>query len=88
VRSITAATPVTTPIPIQLSEPEFTAFLLPHLSMPKRGPKCEMGYQCVFTLNLRVLYTGMPWKCLPIPKATNGKPAIRTKEACGALLSV
>jgi hypothetical protein len=21
-----------------LSEPEFTAFILPHLSMPKRGP--------------------------------------------------
>ena len=23
---------------------EFTAFILPHLSMPKRGPKCKLGY--------------------------------------------
>jgi hypothetical protein len=34
--------PATTPIPVQLSEPEFEAFLLPHLSMPKRGPKCKL----------------------------------------------
>src|SRR5215468_9963430 len=25
---------------------------------------------------LWILYTGMQWKCLPIPKDTNGKPAI------------
>ena len=43
--SITAAKPATTPIPVQLSAPEFTAFILPHLSMPKRGPKCKLGYQ-------------------------------------------
>jgi hypothetical protein len=35
-------------IPIHLSEPEFTAFLLPHLSMPKRGLKCKLGYSRVF----------------------------------------
>jgi hypothetical protein len=32
--STTAPTPVTTPIPVQLSEPEFEAFILPYLSMP------------------------------------------------------
>src|ERR687885_1668422 len=74
--SITAAQPVTTPIPVQLSEPEFEAFLLPHLSMPKRGPKCKLGYYRVFNLILRVLYTGMQWKCLPVPKDPDGKPAI------------
>ena len=74
--SITAAQPATTPIPVQLSETEFTAFILPHLSMPKRGPKCKVGYHRVFNLILWLLYTGMPWKCLPIPKDTNGKPAI------------
>ena len=74
--SITAAQPVTTPIPVQLSEPEFTAFILPHLSVPKRGPKCKLGYYRVFNLILWVLYTGMQWKCLPIPHDTNGKPAI------------
>ena len=74
--STTTPTPATTPIPGQLSEPEFTAFLLPHLSMPKRGPKCTLGYHRVLNLILRVLYTGMQWKCLPVPQDTNGKPAI------------
>jgi len=74
--STTAPKPVTTPIPVQLSEPEFTAFILPHLSMPKRGPKCKLGYHRVFNLILWLLYTGMQWKCLPVPKDANGTPAI------------
>src|ERR1051326_5929856 len=74
--SITTAQLATTPIPVQLSEPEFTAFILPHLSMPKRGPKCKLGYYRVFNLILWVLYTGMQWKCLPIPTDAQGKPAI------------
>jgi transposase len=74
--STTAEKSATTPIPVQLSEPEFTAFILPHLSMPKRGPQCKLGYHRVFNLILWVLYTGMPWKCLPVPKDTNGQPAI------------
>jgi transposase len=74
--STTAPKPVTTPIPVQLSAPEFTAFILPHLSMPKRGPKCKLGYYRVFNFILWVLYTGMQWKCLPIPHDTQGKPAI------------
>src|SRR6195256_6914506 len=72
----TALKPATTPIPVQLSENEFTAFILPHLSMPKRGPKCKLGYHRVFNLILWVLYTGMQWKCLPIPHDPNGIPAI------------
>src|SRR6266850_8077420 len=74
--STTAPKSATTPIPVQLSEPEFEVFILPHLSMPKRGPKCKMGYYRVFNLILWVLYTGMPWKCLPVPKDAQGKPAI------------
>ena len=72
----TTAKPVTTPIPVQLSEPEFAAFILPHLSMPKRGPKCKLGYYRVFNLILWVLYTGMQWKCLSVPQDAQGKPAI------------
>ena len=74
--STTAEKSATTPIPVQLSEPEFTSFILPHLSMPKRGPKCKLGYYRVFNLILRVLYTGMQWKCLPVPQEPDGKPAI------------
>ena len=55
---------------------EFTAFILPHLSMPKRGPKCTLGSYRVFHLILWVLYTGRQWKSLPIPHDAQGKPAI------------
>src|SRR5262245_7113561 len=72
----TAAKPATTPIPVQLSEPEFTTFIFPHLSMPKRGPTCKLGYHRVFNLILWVLYTGMQWKCLPVPTDSQGKSAI------------
>jgi transposase len=74
--STTAPKAATTPIPVQLSEPEFTAFILPHLSMPKRGPKCKLGYYRAFNLILWLLYTGMQWKCLPVPTDTQGHPVI------------
>ena len=48
--STTAATPATTPIPVQLSDSVFPAFILPHLSMPKRGPRCKLGYHRIFNL--------------------------------------
>ena len=62
--SLPAQKPVTTPIPVQLSDSEFAAFILPPLSMPKRGPKCKLGYHRVFNLILWGLYTGMQWKCI------------------------
>jgi transposase len=71
-----AQKPATTPIPVQLSEAEFHEFILPHLSQPKRGPQCKLGYHRVFNLILWVLYTGMQWKCLPVPTDGDGKPAI------------
>ena len=74
--SIPAQQPATTPIPVQLSENAFTAFILPHLSMPKRGPKCTLGYHRLFHLILWVLYTGMQWKCLPVLHDGHGQPAI------------
>jgi len=74
--STTAAKSATTPIPVQLSDSEFTTFILPRLSMPQRGPKCKLGYHRVFNLMLWLLYTGMQWKCLPVPTDTDGKPVI------------
>ena len=71
-----AKKPATTPIPVQLSATEFHEFILPHLSMPKRGPQCKLGYYRVFNLILWVLYTGMQWKCLPVPTDRDGKAAI------------
>ena len=46
----------TTPIPVQLSGPEFITFIFPHLSMPMRGPKCKLGYHRVFNLILSSPY--------------------------------
>ncbi len=76
--STTAKNPEITPIPVQLSESEFNACIFPHLSMPTRGPTCKLGYHRLCNLILWVLYTGMQWKCLPIPKDAAGKPAIHS----------
>ncbi len=71
--STAAKNPETTPIPVPLSAPQFTACIFPHLSMPKRGPRCKIGDHRLFNRMVWVLYTGMPWKCLPIPKGPTGK---------------
>jgi hypothetical protein len=72
----TAPKPATPLRPVQRSAPEFAALLLPHLSMPKCGPKGKLGYPRAFNLLLGVLYTGMQWQCLPIPADAQDKPAI------------
>lgn len=74
--STTVKNPEITPIPVQLSEREFTEFIFPHLSRPKRGPRCKLGYHRLLNLILWVLYTGMQWKCWPIPKGPTGTPEI------------
>src|ERR671917_817757 len=74
--SAPAKNAATTPIPVQLSETEFNEFIFSHLSMPKRGPRCKIGYHRVFNLILWVLYTGMQWKGLPMLRDAHGKPEI------------
>ena|SRR5438105_4719136 len=68
-----AAKPDSTAIPVQLSAAEFAQFILPHLSLPKRGPQCKIGYHKPFNYILKVLYTGMQWQELPIDKGAKGK---------------
>ena len=65
--------PEFTPIPVHLSEAEFQTFILPHLSLPKRGPQCKLGSHKPFNSLLKVLYTGRQWKELPIDKGADGK---------------
>jgi hypothetical protein len=65
-----------TRIPTKVSEEEFNEFFLPHLSMPKRGPKCKIGYLKLFNYILKLLYTGVQWKELPIDQGDDGKPEI------------
>jgi len=69
----TTAKPDSTAIPVQFSAPEFAAFILPHLSLPKRGPQCKIGYHKPFNYILKVLYTGMQWQELPIDKDPEGR---------------
>jgi hypothetical protein len=63
-------------IPVQLSAEEFEKFILPHLSLPKRGPQCKIGYHKPFNYILKVLYTSMQWKELPIDKGPDGRADI------------
>ena len=63
-------------IPVSVSEQAFERFVLPCLSMPKRGPKCKIGYWRLFNYVLKVEYTGMQWKELPIAPGPDGKPEI------------
>jgi transposase len=72
----TASKPDYNVIPVQLSAAEFEEFILPHLSLPKRGPPCKVGYHKPFNYILKVLYTGMQWKELPIDKGPEGKAEI------------
>jgi hypothetical protein len=66
--STEAKNPAITSIPVQLSAHEFTEFIFPHLSMPKRGPKCKIGYHRLFiefcTSNQDILTVAMgAWNC-------------------------
>ena len=65
--------PGSTAIPVQFRAAEFTEFLLPHLSRPKRGPQCKLGYHKPFNSLLKVLYTGLQWQELPSDKGPEGK---------------
>ena len=68
--------PVYKEIPTQVNQKQFSEFFLSYLSLPKRGPKCKIGYWKVLNLILKVLYTGIQWKELPINKGIDGKPEI------------
>jgi hypothetical protein len=74
-------------MPVQLSAPEFEVCIFPHLSMPKRGLKGTLGYCRVFTLILWGLYTGMQWKCVPVPTEAHGNPAIHDTTVSPAILA-
>jgi transposase len=73
---VTVSKPDYNVIPVQLSAEEFEKFILPHLSLPRRGPQCKIGYHKPFNYILKVLYTGMQWKELPIDKNPDGRPEI------------
>src|SRR5438128_320894 len=84
--STTAQQPVTTPIPVQLSEPEFDAFILPHLSMPKGGghrlfwPQAPKGRESH-------RHHRQPWVCLS-SRPSGSRQHSRYGAVAGGLESV
>jgi hypothetical protein len=70
------STPDYNVIPVPLSAAELEQFILSHLALSKRGPHCKLGYYKPFHSILKVLYTGMQWKALPIDKNPDGRPEI------------
>ena len=69
--STIAAKPATTPIPVQLSDSEFSPLYLPALDAQARA-EVQLGYHRVFNLILWLLYTGMQWAypCRQTPMGT------------------
>ena len=69
----TAATPDYTAMPVQLSAQAFKEFILPQLSLPKRGPQGKSGSHNPFNYILKVLYPGLQGKELPLAPGPEGK---------------
>jgi hypothetical protein len=65
-----------TPLPGHLSAPECAAFLLPHRSLPRRGPPGPLGAARGLPLRRCFRYTGRQWKCVPVPTDAQGQPAL------------
>ncbi len=64
-------------IPVRLTENQFNEFVLPHLSVNRRGPTCRIPLYRIYHYVLTILYTGMQWKQLPIQiDPSTGKPEI------------
>lgn len=63
-------------IPTKLSRKAFEQFVLPHLSVGRRGPSPKLTLHAIFNYILRLLYLGCQWKELPIERDPEGRPEI------------
>ena len=63
-------------IPTRLSCEQFRQFVLPHLTVGRRGPAQKLTLLAIFNYILRLLYLGCQWKELPIEKDQEGHPEI------------
>jgi hypothetical protein len=71
-------------IPTQLSLPQFQQFVLPHLTVGRRGPAPKLSLHAVFNYILKLRYIGCQWKELPIAKDAVGRPEIHYTRIYGA----
>jgi transposase len=63
-------------IPTELSLERFEEFILPHLTVGKRGPAPKLSLHVLFNYILKLLYLGCQWKELPIEKDATGRREI------------
>src|ERR1700751_3729796 len=63
-------------LPTQLGLAQFEQFVLPHLSIGRRGPAPKLSLHKIFNYILRLLYLGCQWKELPIQNEGEGRPEI------------
>ena len=54
----------------------FEEFILPHLTVGRRGPAPKLSLHAVFNYILKLLYLGCQWKELPIEKDATGRREI------------
>jgi len=63
-------------LPTQLGLAQFEQFVLPHLSIGRRGPAPKLGLHKIFNYIVLLLDLGCPWQELPIQKDGEGRPEI------------
>ena len=66
---------MTQPITLK-SDKSLEQFVLPHLSIGRRGPAPKLSLHKIFNYILLLLYLGCQWKELPIQKDGEGRPEI------------
>ena len=71
-------------IPTELSLEQFRQFVLPHLTVGRRGPAPKLSLHALFNYILKLLYMGCQWKELPIEKDADGHPEIHYTRIYGA----
>ena len=65
-------------IPTELSLERFKEFILPHLTVGRRGPAPKLSLHALFNYILKLLYLGCQWKELPTEKDANGRGSVAT----------
>jgi hypothetical protein len=63
-------------IPVKLSVEQFEEFVLPHLSLGRRGPPPTLAVHKIFNYIPQVLHMGCQWKMLPIERNAKGRSEI------------
>src|SRR5450755_2433907 len=71
-------------IPTELSLERFEEFILPHLTVGRRGPAPKLSLHALFNYILKLLYLGCQWKELPIARDAEGRPEIHYTRIYGA----